>query len=422
MSNGSGAWRRDPEQDPVPPLRRDDGPTSSATPTRSGSHIIRPMPAGDDGGSFEDLARRSVLSRARDDSRFEGPELLDAGTSHRTLSLRTLLVLAVTMLVLGIVGGSLWVNVFRTVGIDGETTVKPSSGTPETLLSPQEVVLGYLQALAGGDAEKALAFGPSLSKEESTVLVEQSGYDAMPPASRPSNIRVLTEDALATEIRVEYTLSGEPVSTTMRVVRQDDDSYLLERTTVTIQLQVVGSENLPVQLNNVTVEPQLLLAVFPGTYRPSTGLPLVAFLDAEPIVIPSLAYPDTEVFPINPELAPAGRAGFQKAARTSLDRCLASGELAPTGCPNAIRAPKQVVPGSVRWDLQNPDSVWESFNPTLSPTDQTMAVATLSMQLRVTMDYSDGLSSGNNDINLNVAVSATMVGDDPTSLSVAWGG
>ena len=421
MSDGSGEWG--PQPGPILPPGRDGEPSSAATPTRYGSHIIRPMPSGGVGGSFEDLTRRSVLSRAEDDSRFEAPEDLDGGDgSVRASPVRLLMILAVTMLILGVVGGVLWVNVNKSKDVDGDTTVKPTPGVAEELLTPQEAVTGYLQALADGRVDDALAFGPPLTTQASTLLLEQSSVDAMPVTSRPSNISVLTKDPLATRVRVAYTIYGEDVSTTMRVERQDNDSYLLERTTVTIQLQVVGSENLPVQLNGITIDPRLALAVLPGTYRPSTGLALVAFLDAEPVKIPSLDYADTVIVPINPELTPAGQAGFEQAARTSLSRCMASTELAPTGCPNEILAPKPVKPGSVKWELQKPESVWESFNPTLSPADQSVATATLSMQVRVTMEYADGLNRGNKDISLNVALSATMVGDDPAALNVVWGG
>ncbi len=423
MSDASGERRRGPEQDPTPPPGRDRGPSSPKTPTRPGTHIIRPMPSGDRGGTFEDLARRSALERAEDPSRFEAPEEPDGrrGLLH-ALPLRTLVTLAVAMLALGVAAGVLWVNVFGTGSTDGATIVTPTGDLQEKYSSPRETVLGYLQALADGRAEDALAFGPPLSTEHSTLLLEQSSLDAMPIASRPSNIRVLTKDPLATEVSVEYTLSGELVSTTMRTERQGDDSYRLERTTVTIQLQVAGSENLPVLLNGVAIDPSLSLSVLPGTYRPSTGLALIDFLDVGPLEISSLADADIVVFPVNPELTPAGRTAFEQAARSSLESCISSNEPAPTGCPNVVRPPKEVVPGGVAWELLEPDTVWKSFNPTLSPEDQTTATATLSMQLTVTMDFTAGQSSAIDNIFLNVPVSATMVGEDPTSISVVWGG
>lgn len=418
-----GPSGRGGDHDRVPPPGREDGPSSPTTPTRHNSHIIRPMPVAQDPGSFNDLARRSVLSRAQDDSRFLAPDAQkDYSGTTRAISLRTLLILTLVMMVLGVLGGVLWVNVLRSNEADGRTIVKPSAGSTAKQYSPQEAVRGYLEALAQGRAEEALSYGAGPDAGESEVLLEQSSYDAMPAASRPSDIRILTEDPLATEIRVQYRLSGETVSTMMRVIRGENDSYALERTTVTISMKVVGSENLPVQLNGVPIEPQLSLAVFPGTYRPSTGLAMIAFPEAEPITIASLGYSDTVDFPVNPELTPEGAVGFEQAARESLVRCLESEELAPAGCPNEISASRPVVPGSITWELLSEEKVWALFKPSLSPVDQTRATATLSMVVRATLDYTDGTSSGKSDSVSNVKVSASMVGDDPSTISVMWDG
>jgi len=381
------------------------------------------MPFGDRAGSFEDLAHRSMLGATEDQSRFAAPED-PAGRSRLPLALplKSLVILAVTMVVLGVSAGVLWVTVFGTQGVEESASATPTGDFQDKQSSPREAVLGYLQALADGRAEDALAFGPPSTTENSTLLLEQSSHDAMPSESRPSNIRILTEDPLATEVTVEYEISGELVSTTIRTERRDDDSYAVERTTATVQLLVAGSDNLPVLLNGVRIDPGQSLAVLPGTYRPSTGLPLIDFLDAEPLEVSMLVDTDTVVYPVNPELTPTGRTGFVQAVKTSLERCIASGDPAPTGCPNEVRPPKEVVPGSVTWELQEPDIVWELFKPALSPEDQTVATATLSMQLTVAMDFTDDQGSSIDDIFLNVPVSATMVGDDPASISVVWGG
>ncbi|MGO1384248.1 MAG: hypothetical protein ACTHWA_05985 [Arachnia sp.] len=276
--------------------------------------------------------------------------------------------------------------------------------------------------MADGRVEDALSFGPPASTQHSTVMLDRASYDAMPDDARPSDIRVLTEDPLATEVRVEYTLSGHVVSTAILTQRQDDDSYALARTTATIRLLVSGSENLPVRLNGVRIDPSLPLAVLPGMYVPHTGLPLIDFVDTQPLDILSLASDETVEFPITAELTTAGRTGFLQAARTSLDRCIALREPAPTNCPNVVLASEEVVPGSVVWTLRDPALVWELVSPALSPHDQSVAVATLSMQLTVEMDLADGQGAGSEEINLTVPVSATMTGKEAGSISVVWGG
>ncbi len=420
MSHGPEPWGVRPDHEPIAPTGPPEYPTSAATPPRPGTPIIRPMPSSAAAPSFEALAVQSVLSRARDDTRFERPpDAQDTGQAKR-LPVRGLLAVAVGILVLGVLGGTLWVSFFRDVPIDGDTIVKTSQSPGVEILTPQQVVRGYLDALAAGDIAKALAYGPR-GGEGSQVLLTAAAHGAMPPASRPDNISILTDDALATEVDVSYTLGGEEVTTAMRVVRQDNGSYEMARTTVTMQMEMVGGDNVPTFLNGTSVDPSLLMEVVPGTYTPSTGLPFVAFPASSSISIVSLAYTGTAVFTMNPELTLAGRTALLKKAKASLADCIDSRELSPTGCPNAISAPKPVVSGSVRWELTDEDSLWSSFSPTLSSSDQSVAVAAVNLRLRVSMDYTNGQSSGINDPSSTVALRATMLGNDADSVSVIWG-
>lgn len=160
------------------------------------------------------------------------------------------------------------------------------------------------------------------------------------------------------------------------------------------------------------------IEVVPGSYALSTGLPFVAF-PTEPQTIQSLAYTDTPVFPVTPSLTASGQEALLTAARSSLDRCIASTELTPTGCPNAIRAPREIVPGSVRWSLTT--DPWQGVTPTLYSEDQTVATATLNLSYRVSMSFTDGRTSGNTDLNKNVAIRAVMTGQAASDVSVTWG-
>ena len=124
------------------------------------------------------------------------------------------------------------------------------------------------------------------------------------------------------------------------------------------------------------------------------------------------------VFPVNPQLTAEGRDALLGSARESLTRCIASKELTPTGCPNAIRANKPVSSGSVEWTLLH--DPWATFHPTLNSDDQTIGIATVSLQYRVTMTYTDGHTSGNNDLARNVQISATMLGRSADDVTVTW--
>lgn len=423
MTQGPEQWGVRPEHEPVLPPGPDDVPSSAATPPRPGSGIIKPMPTEGDGPSFEALAMQSVLSRARDNSRFATPEPSDSGAgTGRKLPVRALLVLAVGVLVLGVASGVVWVSINRDTSVDPETVVQVSESAGTKARTPQETVQGYLDALADGDIDEALSYGPEPSEDgRSHALLTPAALNVMPEEARPSDIRVLTDDPLATEVEVTYDLAGETISKPLRLTRLDTGSYQLERTTVAIQLEVTGGDNLPVFVNGVEVDHRVPLEVVPGTYIPSTGRPFVEFLDTAPFSIRSLARDEVTDVLVNPELTEPGRAALLAAAQQSLERCIASSELAPTGCPNAIRAPQPVVPGSVRWEVRNAN-MWSSFEPMLSPRDQTVAVATVPLDLVVTMDYKDGGNNGGDRVERNVAVSATMLGADTSSVTVSWDG
>ncbi len=421
MIRGQEPWGRHRDHGPISPSEPLEDPSSAATPTRDDASIIRPMPTRGDGPAFDTLSMQSALNRARDTSRFAAPETTeDTNSARRRPTLRVLVALTVSVVALGIIGGVLWVNVWREVPIDDATIVKVSRSPGEKIRTPQETVRGYLEALAAGDIRKAVEFGPSPGTG-SNLLLTPEAHAGMPEGARPSNINVLTDDPLATEVDVTYTLAGEQVATTMQLNRDDDSgSFELEQSTVTIQLQVVGGENLPMRINGVEVDNRLSFKVVPGTYIPTTELPFLAFPESSSITISSLAKTELDVYTVNPEITPEGHAALFDAARKSLDRCIASTELTPSGCPNAIGARQPVVPGSVVWTNANRSSVWKSFTPTLSSADQTVAVATVSLELSATMQYVDGGTSGNSDVPRTVVLRATMLGRDPASVTVSW--
>ena len=418
MTPGAEPPRRPDGDGPVLPLSRDEFPASAATPPRHGSGVIRPVPQAG-APSFESLASRSVLSRARDNSRFDAPAAEPGDVAARTVSLRVLLIAATIMIGLGVAAGVVWVTLLRDAPVDEDTLVTASETAGTTIRTPQETVRGYLEALEEGDIEAALAFGP-LAGAGSRALLTPAAHAAMPEESRPTNIAIATTDPRATEVAVTYTVAGEDVNTAIRVIRLENGSYELLRSTVTIQLEVVGGDDLPVLVNGIAVDHTSPLEVVPGTYTLSTGLPFIAFQDPRPITILSLAHTDISPFPVSPELTDAGQAALLKAAQASLAECVASTEIAPKGCPNAIDAPKSVVPGSVSWTLLNRAVVWQEFKPTLSPLDQTVAQATLALHLNVTMRYTDGHTSGNNPQKPNVVLRAPMLGSDPAAVKVSW--
>lgn len=415
---GSGSPQRGSDQQPIPPHQQGaQDPASEATPARPDSNVIRPIPTGSAGPSFDALAMQDVLSRARDSRRFEAPEI-EEEAPKRPFPLRALLVTLAVVLVVGMGAGLFYVQFLRNVEQDPDTIVEvTATATRSVLQTPQAAVRGYFEALADGDIEEALSYGPP-GGSGSMLLLEPEAHAAMPVDSRPSDIEVITEDPHASEVEVSYVLGGEEVTTSVKVNRLDSGDYQLARTTVTVLTQVAGGDNLPMFINGTEADHTIPLEVVPGTYSLSTELPFIAYPSEASFRIQSLAYTDVTVFPVNPQLTAQGRDALLASAQTSLTRCMASEALTPTGCPNAIRATKPVVQGSVEWTLLN--DPWSTFNPTLDSDDQTVGIATVSLEYRVTMTYTDGHTSGNNDLSRNVSISATMVGQSTDEVTVTW--
>lgn len=394
---------------------------SQATPSRPGTNIVRPMPRQSDGPSFEAIAMQSVLSRAKETSRFVPPPPAEGPRRRAGFPLRALITVLAVTIMLGAALGVVYVQFFRSPGIGSDDViVQPTATTSEQAghATPQEVVVGYLQALADGDITEALRHGQRVGAGSAALLTPEA-YANMPTTSRPSNIEILTSDPGATEIAVRYTLDGEVVERSYRTVRQADDTYLLDKDSITATWQIPGGSNLPLFVNGVEVDHTQPLQLVPGTYELSTGLDFIAFPSSSRVTIQSLSYDTDPVFPLNPELTEAGRSAFQAQARESLAGCLAMRSLDPDGCPNSVKVSQSVDPSSISWQLHN--DPWRNFAATLDGADQSQATASVELSMSVTMNYSSGLSAGTTPVNTTVRLSANMLGGNPDNIHITWG-
>lgn len=379
------------------------------------------MPAADDGPTFEAIAMQSVLSRARETSRFEPPPPEAPPTPRAKFPFRALAMTVAITLVVGAALGLIYVRFIRTPGLgDTDVTVQPTASTTDVIgaRSPQTVVEGYLEALSRGDITEALRFGQR-NGTGSTVLLTPEAYANMPESSRPSDIEILTTEAGATDIAVRYSLDGEVVERSFRTVRQADDTYLLERDSITATWQIPGGGNLPLFINGIEVDHTQPLQLVPGTYELTSGLRFITYPTSARVTIQSLSYDADPVFPLNPELTEEGRAAFLSRARASLSQCLTARALAPEGCPNAVSVQAAVDNSSINWQLHN--DPWAGFAATLDGADQSVAAASVSLSMTVTMNYSNGLPAGTTPVERSVRLRANMLGSDPDAIHVTWG-
>lgn len=352
--------------------------------------------------------------------RFEAPRPDDEPRS-RPLPWRPLLLGMVAVVLCGIAFGAAYVVWFRPTAADPDVTVKPSAGATQqvTTATPHEIVTAYFTALAEGDIERALAMGEP-GGAGSGALVTPKVYAVTRELSPIGNLQIHTEDPTATELDISYTLGDQVVETSVRTVRLDTGEYRLARTSVPVQIQVPGGDELPLIVNGQPVPQNQTFELVPGRYELSTGMTLIAYPEANNFTINSLARADETILTINPQLTEQGRTAFMSAARASLSRCLAQQQVAPAGCPNRMQVSRPVVPSSIAWELLN--DPWSDATVTLSPEDQSVAVLTVSIRARLSVDYTDGSRSPGQTINKTAQVRASMLSDSPRSIDVTWDG
>lgn len=390
-------------------------PASEATPVRADLSGHAPPPPSH---PADPVGMQSVLTRARDQSRFEAP-VIEEKVERRPLSVKALLGGFLAVALIGMTIGFVYVNFIREVPEDPTVVPEVTATASATNLpsTPQDVVAEYFNALADGDIDHALSLGAPAGQGLNTLLTPEAHAETR-AGSPIADLTVLTDDPLSTEVDVSYTLGGQPINTTVRLQRLDTGDYRLARTTSSVQLQLVGGQNLPVLVNGTAVNHGQALELVPGSYEVTTGLPHLAYPEDNSFTISTLASRDVQMMPVNPQLTESGRNAFMEAAKASLDRCLTQKELTPTGCPFAMEAPGAINQSTIEWStLSDP---WEGVAPSLKTEDQSVAVMTVNIRTRVTFTYADGSTSGNNDQTWTAQVSANMLGSAADDVAVVW--
>ncbi|WP_297739222.1 hypothetical protein [uncultured Tessaracoccus sp.] len=357
--------------------------------------------------------------RARDQSRYEAP-VIEEERPRSPFPWKMVVGVFTVVVVLAVAAGTLYALVLRKPKIDERTIVKPSgSASTETILTPQDAVSQYLHALADGDIDKALKLGKRGGDEASTMaLLSPKAHQAMRQKAPIEDIKILTTDRRASEVEVSYTLAGEPVQTTIPVVLDDRGSYELEHTTVTVVIELVQAESLPLLVNGVEVPKVQPIEVVPGVYDLSTGLPFIQYPSDNSFTIGSLQFADQTSLPATPTLTSQGSDAFRSAIQRALERCTEVQAPNPDGCPQGVRPAKPIKPGTLKWTLVgNPLA---GTQPSLSTDDLSIGVVTLNMTFNLTFEYADGSNPGTQELKVTARASANMLGKSPEDVVVTW--
>lgn len=404
-----GQWGRGPAKPGAFPTGQ---PQSQPTPPRQ----PRPVAPGVHGFGAADL--QSALTRTRDESRFSAPEIVEE-RAPRTIPVKALLAIFVTILILGILGGFVYVTYLRGRDIPPDVIVKPTGEASNQVRAqtPQEIVSEYFEALAAGDIERALAMGPR-GGNGSERLLSQQAFSRTRELSKVGGLQILTTDPEATKVQVTYRLGESPVNAEIALDRLDTGEYQLKRSTVPIQIDVPGGEGVPLRVNGEAIDQGQVYEAVPGVYQLETGLPFISYPETSRISVITLDDVGIQKSSPVPQLTQAGLDAFISAASDSLDGCLAERRKAPKGCPIGMDPGLPIVESSITRSLAN--DPWVTARPSLKSSRQSQVEVTVTVAYRLSYTWNNGGTQNPTREQKVATVSADMLGTDPDQVKVVW--
>jgi hypothetical protein len=247
-------------------------------------------------------------------------------------------------------------------------------------------VAGYLQALAEGDAVAALSFaadpaptGPLLTNKVLAVSGERAAL---------SEIQVpVVEDQKATSVSATYTLGKSAVSESFDVVKVGD-TWKLSRAVKDLDLSFIATGPVPIKINGVNVD-QESVAVLPGSYAFTTGLPYVGY-GSKNVVLVKSPYVEADTYRIQSQLTKAGKKAAISATEKSYNTCLNAHSLSPKNCPMNFKTKYSYNKSTITWRQAGNDP-FEKAKVTFSGTQARIEIP---LDLRLTGSCADQGRSG----------------------------
>ena len=285
------------------------------------------------------------------------------------------------------------------------------SAAPKSASRPSDAVMGYLQALAAGDAVAALSFaadpaptGPLLTNE---VLARSGKRAELTEIQVPA-----VDDQNATSVSATYTLGDSAVSESFDVVKVAD-TWKLSRTVKDLDIGFIVGGSAPVKINGVDVD-QDSVAVLPGSYAFTTGLPYVGY-GSKNVVLVKSPYVEADTSRIQSQLTKSGEKAVVSATRKSYNKCLDANSLSPDNCPMKFESKYSYKKSTITWRQVGSDP----FRKAKVSLGGTQARVELPLSLRITGSCSYQGRSGNCSGELN-GRSVAVVKVTTKRLNVKW--
>jgi hypothetical protein len=370
------------------------GPFAPDEQTAEWQGVPAPSPYGSSPGSY-----RAGPVQPAPQPKSKGKILIIIGAA----ALAVILMAVVAVVVATRAGGN--------TGTQGQQTNSSQGNAPQGAARPSDAVAGYLQALGAGDAVTALSYaadpaptGPLLTNE---VLVESGERAALTEIQVP-----VVEDQDATSVSATYTLGEDAVSESFDVVKVAD-AWKLSRVVKDLDISFLLGGSVPVKINGVTVD-QESVAVLPGSYTFTTGLPYVGY-GSKNVVLVKSPYVEADTYNIQSKLTNSGEKAVISAAKKRYNTCLDANSLKPKNCPIKFDSKYSYKKSTIDWEQVGRDP----FRKAKVTLDGTQARVEIPLKLKLTASCTSQGRSGTCSGTLKgKAVAVVKVTSKP--LKVTW--
>ncbi len=246
----------------------------------------------------------------------------------------------------------------------------PSSAAPTT---GSDAVLGFLNAVAASDAERALAYVEEVPADRS--LLTDAVLKASSELAPMTEISIPTSNQDPNRIDATFKLGGRTHTRPFNVI-EVDGTWKVSDGVTDLDVSYRQEPTLPMIVNGVRVTASSL-SLAPGTYAFTTGSRWVSWGTSNQTVVAD-EYPLISS-KIEPTLTKAGSEAVVSKTKKAFNSCLAQHKLRPSGCPNRLSDTNgiKVKESTVRWrvtkdpfrnakislDSSDPTSAEGSFYP-----------------------------------------------------------
>ncbi len=214
-----------------------------------------------------------------------------------------------------------------------------------------EAMTNYLEALAAGDAEKALSYG--VDQPGSTELLTDEILKKQIEKMPITDITILNDDTkdFAGMGRVHVSAKfGEKVSDETISLKKSDKDWKLEQ--AAIKLEPSTSSNNDAQKTLTLFGKEIgdkTFYVFPGWLDIGSNNPNLK-VTSDPLLLNGLSYSSFYKLNIEFDVSDQGRQAVNDGIKAALEKCTKTHELSPSGCPQRISR-SEAAENTVNWGM-----------------------------------------------------------------------